>query len=180
MAFPATYAPTAWVAGGTPLSQGNMNKLETQFGQVEANFQFVPKTADETVNNSTVLQNDDDLLFAVGANEVWLISFHILYFSAGGGTDIKFRLAAPVGATINRGLAYGYDVGWSPVVQGTNLGAADLVAGTANQNDPLEFWVIVANGATAGNIQLQWAQNAAVAEDTKVLENSFIIAHRLV
>ena len=29
------------------------------------------KTADQTVNNSAVLQNDDHLLLAVGANEVW-------------------------------------------------------------------------------------------------------------
>ena len=33
------------------------------------------KSSDETVTSSTVLQNDDDLVYAVGANELWYFDF---------------------------------------------------------------------------------------------------------
>src|SRR4030042_1672706 len=39
---------------------------------------IVRKTADETVNNSIALQNDDHLLFAIGANEVWDVTLMLL------------------------------------------------------------------------------------------------------
>jgi hypothetical protein len=39
-----------------------------------SDVQIIRKTADETVNNSAVLQNDDELLFPIGANEVLVFS----------------------------------------------------------------------------------------------------------
>ena len=39
---------------------------------------------------------------------------------------------------------------------------------------------VVINGATAGNVQLQWAQNTAEVSNTKVLANSCICAVKLV
>ena len=37
---------------------------------------------------------------------------------------------------------------------------------------------IVINGGTAGNLQLQWAQQTATAVNTKVLTNSYLTAWR--
>lgn len=46
---------------------------------------LVRKTADQTVNNSTTLVNDNHLSLAVGANEVWAI-FLCLRISQTSGT----------------------------------------------------------------------------------------------
>ncbi len=58
---------------------------------------FVTKTANQTVNNSAVLQNDNELLFTIGANETWVFNID---FSAISQTtpDIKFAMTAPGGA----------------------------------------------------------------------------------
>jgi len=41
------------------------------------------------------------------------------------------------------------------------------------------IYLVYIGGGAAGNIQLQWAQGFADVSDTKVLANSFIIAHKL-
>lgn len=134
----------------------------------------VRKTADETVNNSTILQNDDELLFAVAANEVWEFTIIIFQISS-AAADFKANLTGPAGSTI--------------AVQGTGENTAQATFISLSTS---ESWVgrvtsviapiirgVIINGATAGNLQLQWAQSAAEVSNTKVLANSCIIAHKL-
>ena len=137
---------------------------------------IVLKAADETVNNSDVLQNDDELLFAIAANEVWGFTF-VIAWNSGTTPDIKFALAVPALATfaaaISGGDGAGNDVR-SMQVSGTALSlegsAAEMAATIIGR---------VVNGANAGNLQLQWAQTTANASDTIVRANSYIIAHKL-
>lgn len=46
------------------------------------------KTADEVVNNSATLQNDDHLLLALAANEVWEVEIN-LWYDSGTTPDLK-------------------------------------------------------------------------------------------
>ena len=64
--------PTAQGASKTYLQNNGSGALSwvdlsTQIGGII----FARKTSDETVTNSTTLQDDDDLSFAIGANETW-------------------------------------------------------------------------------------------------------------
>ena len=139
---------------------------------------IVRKTADETVNNSTTLQNDDELLFAVAANEVW--EFELLaLINSSAVADIKFQFTGPSGSSI-----YQFNVG-------ENAATTDFISavepggpvsdvrgqGLAMINAILRG--IIVNGATAGNLQVQWAQNTAEVSDTKVLTNSILIGHKI-
>lgn len=129
----------------------------------------VRKTADETVNNSSILQNDDHLLFAIAASEVW--EFRIfLYMAIKSASDLKCTVTAPVACTI---------FGMLSNVEVINTVAESILI-AADSNYFAVYQGIAINGANAGNIQFQWAQNAAVAENTIVYANSFIIAHRIV
>jgi hypothetical protein len=130
----------------------------------------IVKSANETVNNSTTLQNDDDLLFSVAANEKWsFISF--IFYSSGTTPDIKFAFTVPSGATID--IVIGVWSTTGSLVDGTSVftgtgGGAGVVRGFC-----LYGKVLV--GATPGNVQLQWAQDVLEASNTIVHEGSTII-----
>jgi len=141
---------------------------------------IVRKTADEIVNNSTTLQNDDHLLLAVGANEVWSFFAYLKVISQTGTPDIKFDWSLPTGGVI-QSLPHD-DI----AVLAANTPIAPIGAGTnftfalpANSERIALVWGLYVGGANAGNVQLQWAQITATAEDTKVLANSFLIAHKI-
>ena len=138
---------------------------------------IVRKTANETVNNSSVLQNDDHLLKALAANEVWLFEA-VLWYTSGATPDIKLAWTVPAGAT----LAWSTLNGVNAAGASWEGGAAESTSGTARDfasgaGTRLTHVVgYVANGATAGNLQLQWAQNTANASDTIMLANSILRA----
>ncbi len=143
-------------------------------------LKFVRKSADETVNNSATLQNDNALLFAVAANEVWEFFLRARHTSQ-VGPQIQYAWAVPTGGVIRK--TEPDDIGplsaalSLPEYDGTT--AVPLQTPTTDQVCLYIQWGLYVGGANAGNVQLQWAQNGAAAVDTKVLTNSFIIARKL-
>lgn len=119
---------------------------------------------------STTLTNDSDLFFSVGANESWCFEVFIAATVTNNAPDIKFTFAGPAGSTIYfesfDTLAGGRTVGPNPVV----------VALTST----VELgWIVkgsIANGATAGTLNFQWAQNATHASATVVEPGSHLTA----
>lgn len=53
------------------------------------------KSVNEDVTNSVTLQDDDELTFAVGANELWFIEFIGAYSGDATGTDMKLQCTFP-------------------------------------------------------------------------------------
>ena len=140
-----------------------------------AGLTIVRKTADEIVNNSIVLQNDDHLLMAVAANEIWDLDI-LIRITATAVADFKFTFVVPTAATL-KGNTY-YDVGRLQVA--LDLAATQSVLfGVDRADDFHGLKAVYVGGANAGNIQLQWAQNTAEVSDTKVLADSCLIAHKL-
>lgn len=135
------------------------------------------KAANETVNNSTTLQNDDDILFSIGANEVWI--FHMIFRGAlKAASDLKMDWSLPSGASKAwQYTAWRSGVGWADGEQGTGQFA---VLVSVNDNYIIRASGKLTNGATAGTAQFQWAQNTAAVEDTILVGTQFIfLAHRL-
>ncbi len=139
---------------------------------------IVRKTADETVNNSDTLQNDDELLLAVAVNEVWTF-FMWFVFNSGTTPDFKFTFTVPTNGSLK--TIFGGDVAVTTVTtaiaENTGTDVRD-VAGVGADRAYL-IWGKYVGGDTAGNIQFQWAQNVANASNTIVRANSFMIAHKL-
>ena len=157
---------------------------------VPATPTVVRKTADGTVNNSVVLQNDNHLLLSVGANEVWLVEIFLLAQALSNTPDYKFGWAYPTGCVIYWGsIATGdYNglttIGWTDNVTGRSKSALTRESGTLgiasfNGTEGIALRAIIVNGTTAGIANLQWAQNTATVTDTKVLANSCLVAHKL-
>lgn len=150
--------------------------LTTHEADFNLHTKTVIKTADETVNDSTSLQNDDELLLAVGASEKWVIAAAIRN-SSSAVADFKLKFTIPSGAT-----GWGFLAGES-TSQAAYLSIANTAVGWATAGYPTgHFLYIVLHiivGATAGNVQLQWAQNTQEASDTKVLAGSCLVGTKL-
>jgi hypothetical protein len=167
----ATFKLTGLGAG---LAAGNSLRYEQLVGAYLPGTPKV-KTADEIVNNSAVLQNDDHLFFTVAANEIWAI---ILMLKAKSPTltSLKIAFTIPAAATMIEQSA-------PPVYQaftnGVDSTAARAISSMAATSKYLLAWEYYIGGANAGTIQLQWAQNAATAEDTTVEKGSYLVPIKL-
>ena len=138
----------------------------------------VRKTADETVNNSAVLQNDDHLSFAIGANEIWAIDMMLIMSMASATPDLLFTFTLPASASMIVFAQSYASGGLISNAKGTTPGTG-IGIGVDNSNPVVLIQATLVNSATSGTVQFQWAQNIATAEDSKILANSWIVAHRL-
>lgn len=132
----------------------------------------VYKASDETVNDSATLQDDDDLVFSIAANEVWAFQCYFIYTS-GTTPDIKIGFTAPSGAT-------GYWTRLANTVANTDFSTPATESLPASGGSDARFLVgVIINSSTAGSLQLVWAQDTQDASDTKVLAGSWLIASQL-
>jgi len=158
-------------ASGTILTSNGIGVAPTyQAAAGGKTFAKVVKPADETVNNSTTLQDDDDLKFAATANKTYS---GMLIFAINSGTipDFKYVFSLPTSATGEWILVTGALGSFST---NSNIETPLLaVANASNQGNMFNFKIIM--GGTAGDCILQWAQGVANASDTKVLEGSSLI-----
>ncbi len=129
------------------------------------------KTADETVNNSNTLQDDDHLSFSVVANERLLIECHFDYES-GTTPDIKWGITLPSGATAQWNDSVGLQVPKSE----SGTFAPNNTSPTTRLVAHLTFFVKI--GANAGTFQIQWAQNTADVSNTVMKAGSYMVVHR--
>jgi hypothetical protein len=165
---------------GTTVDTVNFPNGELQYGGVEVATvddlpDLVEKTADETVNNSGTLQNDDHLVNAIAANERQYLEFTLIVAS---NTTAEFEAAITVPSGASLKWAYTNRVAGNNVI--TTVSGDGLqysFAGTSTILIPISCWV--KNGANAGNVQLQWAQRIADVSDTTVKEGSVLRAWTL-
>lgn len=166
---PRTWIPGEW----TTKALKDLHIRDNQNYLYERN-RIVYKSADEVVNNSAVLQDDDELLLALTINGFWVFKF-VLWVVQGASAAAEFKpsITGPAGSTYNMG------------------GTLEFNAVTANDRT-FPYWVNtdanevkmvvlpgwISTGANAGNLQLQWAQNVATAVDTTVKKGSYLLARK--
>ena len=144
----------------------------------------IRKTADESLDTSETLQNDDALLFAVAANEVWHFEFVLFLTSTSSTPDFKCTFTKPTGASGRWGML-AISSNSTSVVAATDMagasvdldGATTLACGVvANLVNMVILQGTIVNGANAGTLQLQWAQNTSNATAITVKTNSYGVA----
>ena len=178
---------TTGVHGLLPKLGGGTTQVLRADGSWGTPVTYVRKTADESVTSSTVFQDDDHLVFAVGANEVWNVEYMFRFKGATGG-DLKLAITYPDSCVIScfslgPGSAMGTDAAdgngrWQVIEPAS--GALCALYGCAGVTELSGFLrVLVRNGANAGNIQLQWAQYASSGTATIIYTNSYLVAMRL-
>lgn len=138
------------------------------------------KTATESVTSSVALQNDDQLFFAVAGNSRYTMEGFIIYDGATAG-DLKVAFTYPAGATFewsnrgNTGPAAGTSLtDFNTVIQTND---ARSINATPTPSPPgLHFAPIgyLITSSTAGNLQMQWAQDTSSATATRVRSGSWL------
>jgi hypothetical protein len=142
------------------------------------------KTSNQTVTNSTVFVNDNNLTFPIAANQEVVIAGDLFVTTVDLNTcGIKFQWTGPAGANDVGGLTASGNVGaFPPSLQFTGFGfpitfpAAGWVAGTTTANLHLGMWIL--NGANSGTVTLQWAQNTASVNTLTLSQGSFFTVTR--
>lgn len=156
-----------------------VNRMQAREGGAWANFTAaitpITKTADETVNNSTSMQDDNELAFAVGANEEWA-GLLLLRALSTAVADFKFQFTVPTGAAM---AGVGFDALTATFVAEVDFTASVFRAGTGGADAMLAaYFFTYLGGGSGGTAQLQWAQNTGEVSNTTVYAGSTILAWR--
>jgi hypothetical protein len=139
----------------------------------------VVKPTDQSVTSSTTLVNDNALVVAVAASASYLFFCYLDYEGASAG-DLKYEWTVPASATLRFGQI-GQTTASAATVASTNSDSTVYAIGTdaaATLNAVTMIGSLVVS-STAGNLQLQWAQNASSATATIVHAQSFLALWRV-
>ena len=143
--------------------------------------------SEQTVNNTATLTTLTDFTYALVANATYVAEFVLIYLS-GTTPDVKFKwdissvsgctiewgqtgasainAAAPSGGAAITTYNSMHDVSQTMALAGQGTGADNKVV--------VPVFATIHNSTTAGNLNLQWAQNTADASDTKLLVGSYM------
>lgn len=187
-AAPITYTlPPADGTDGNVLATDGSGVLTwvnpNQSGAVGSEL-FAGKGGDETITNNGTLQNDDDLVLAMEASTTYSVEGFLYVKANVNNADINIGFTVPTGSAMK--MTYvAYDGannikgGGFVTTSGTASGAIDVNTSTTTD---IAIWFrgIVRVSTTAGNLQLQWAQNApGGGRSTTVEHDSFMEAKRV-
>lgn len=143
------------------------------------------KTADQNVGPSnTVLQNLTNLAVPLPGITGAIYQFQaMVFYNSNGTADIKFAFTIPAGATMRWGV-HGLATTASGIVGDMTAGSISVSGNTvalggAAADAMATFQGEVTMGATAGNLQMQAAQNTSDASTTNVMTRSRIHAWRV-
>jgi len=132
-------------------------------------YDVVVKIADEIVNNSDILQNDDHLYFSAGANEIWQIDAYFVT-TATPTADIKLAFTVPTGGAIY----------FQGATERDEIDATLAIGKSQSGAKRFFLWRFrYEGGATAGTVQLQWAQLVAEVSDCIVHKYSHFVLRQL-
>jgi hypothetical protein len=143
----------------------------------------VIKSAGESVNNSTVYQDDDELHWDALANEVWIWELRMIVTSP-AAAGIKAQLSLPSSGTHIGTVISGLSRNVPATADEYQFAMATSASGSiypygALAGDAVTLRGIVEIGAVAGTVTVQWAQYAAVVGDTTVAAGSTLHVHRV-
>lgn len=149
-------------------------------------WQFARKTSNESVTSSTVLQDDDELSIAVGANQTWVFDF-ILILSGPPAGDLRTNISLPSGSSKRMGIGPDLAIASSASVGDAAFTAPSTTAdqtygvGGTGVHSNVTIWIraLVFTGATPGNVTLRWAQNVSDANPTTLMTNSHVTGRRV-
>ena len=136
---------------------------------------YIIKTADEVVNNSTTMQNDDHFSFTCPANKKCILSAQ--YFITNGQTAEFKAIVTASGATTVRGFGHGAIHDASYTFNQDGIGTAIRTqesSGATGEHGGMSIFGYVDPGASDRTVVIQWAQLTATAKNTTALSGSYM------
>lgn len=140
---------------------------------------FVLKAADEIVNNSATLQNDNELFLTVEPATYLLDGW--LRHQSPTAADLKLDFTSPSG-TSGHWTSFGL-MNTATTTSGDLLAETLTISQTCTAGGAGSNVAVVLKGTivvtTAGTLQLRWAQQTATASDTTMRANSWLKLTRI-
>jgi hypothetical protein len=134
---------------------------------------YVSQAADQAVTSSTALVSSD-LSVPVAVSQHLHIRYVLPFALAGTSSGIKFQVTTPTGGTSYNSAAVMFSDADSIVSVSVITSVASqgfTLATIGNHCDIIEFDYL--NGATAGNVVLQFAQNVSNASAATLLKGAY-------
>jgi len=147
----------------------NLNPATNAVEYVPGELETRVITQDRTVTASTTLVAVPELTINLARNQRIFFNFN-LFYSSPAAADFKYRLVVPASLTLYRA----FRETWAPDATGlafnldtANNGTTDItVLHAANTDGFIRGSGVIHNGSTAGDFQLQFAQNTSDAGNT--------------
>tara|TARA_R110002126_G_scaffold94505_1_gene223031 strand:+ start:251 stop:1051 length:801 start_codon:yes stop_codon:yes gene_type:complete len=139
---------------------------------------YIRKTTDETVNNSSTLQDDADFFFTVAAGDQWEVTLLLLLDHPSATPDFKYTWVVTGGTCTYHSFCLA-TVGSNQTDYKYGSSTVSINATTVYPDAPTLVRNIITI-TTGGTLQFQWAQNTANASNTSVAANSILIAKRII
>lgn len=174
-------APRTWVAAEVvTASIGNTHWRDDLLALADRH-QVVHKTLNESVTSSTVLQNDNELAFAVVAGSTYVFELWLILFSTSATPDVKVGFTFPTGT-----MAFGA-FGGDPTINfqansGATSGTTVQPLGVAVSASPVAQNALIKGSfvcTVSGTVQMQWAQNTSDATAMTIKAGSTLWAARV-
>jgi hypothetical protein len=139
------------------------------------------ETTQTLTQNSTTLQDVTDMVFPLGAAETVFFELFLSLQAASNTTDFKLGWTYPASAT----ATWGTSTTWTPVATGSGPNAQSTEStvatfGSGAGKNYVYYAGHFAGGGTAGDVQLQMAQNTGAAENNRILAGSVMRVTRIV
>ncbi|MGH7252897.1 MAG: hypothetical protein ACREIE_03760 [Nitrospiraceae bacterium] len=137
---------------------------------------LVIKGVDESVTSTTVVQNDDELTFALIANTTYFFRAYI-FFNTPIAADFKFSFVCTGTQTATESKVFSTMAGSvGSTSHGVNCSAGGdfIVTGTTLPMGYVTIEMVIKQSGTAGTWTFQWAQNTSNAGATKVRAGSYV------
>jgi hypothetical protein len=139
-----------------------------------ATIKSVRKSADQSISNDTNVANDTHLKFAVEANATYIFQLWIYTHSSSSTPGMNYQVSGPSGSTVFWSPPDVYTAAGGSANATVSAGGSSLSHYVDGNTRPALMFGTIANGATAGDLQFQWAQNVSNATATTVRAGSSI------
>lgn len=136
----------------------------------------VIKTSSESTANDTAFSDDAALTFPVAADTNYVFHF-VVFWDTGATEDFKWQLTGPASPTLLRYARQAIvpsGTAWAGVDVQTAFSQSFSPTGSGTTGGYLEIYGLLQNGANAGNVTFQWAQNTTGGTNTTVLAGSYV------
>jgi hypothetical protein len=135
-------------------------------------------SSNQTVTNSATLVTVPELTISVGKYERVAFNYQIFYTTTASG-DLKYRIDVPASPTSYRLLAEEQaPAGAATVTTILTAEADDSVLAVSGTDGYLNLKGVLVNGATAGDIVFQFAQNTQTASESAVILAGAYVEYR--
>jgi hypothetical protein len=174
-------APRTWVTSEVVTAAQLNQEIRDNLNALNG---FVRKTTDESITSSTAVQNDDHLLYTIGATGTYVFDLYVRIVAGNAAGDIQVGFSFPTG-TLDL-----WGPGIDPAIAAGTIASGKFYSAGATSGT---FWTDFGASATAtgfnlhgllqvtatGTLTFQWAQFASNATATTVKAQSHLIVKQV-